>query len=209
MIEAITKAVGETGKEGMKEVGKGIGDKVPDFSKNIKIGFGDKVPDFPKPQTFKAREVNSDINIAKDEQGKIEKKSPYSENVNENISSEEELDIYTDAGLEENQVGDQKALTRDDIDIEQMDEDGQTNLERMEKGKPPLDKDGKPIELHHIGQKPDSPLAELKQNEHRGLGNDSVLHDKTQDSKIDRQEFNKEKSDYWKARAEQIKQGDN
>lgn len=78
----------------------------------------------------------------------------------------------------------------------------------MEKGKPPLDKDGNPIELHHIGQKSDSPLAELTRDEHRGKGNDSILHDKTQDTEIDRKEFAKEKAEYWKSRAEEIKKGE-
>ena len=41
-------------------------------------------------------------------------------------------------------------------------------------GKPPL-ADGKPVELHHIGQRQDSPLAELTFNEHKS--NYSNLHE--------------------------------
>jgi hypothetical protein len=87
-------------------------------------------------------------------------------------------------------------LIRTDIDWEQKDELGRTNKERAEQGLAPLNKNGKSIELHHIGQDPDSPLAELTQEEHRGTGNDSVLHDKNQDTKIDRNEFQKEKQDH-------------
>ncbi|MFW2566116.1 HNH/ENDO VII family nuclease [Aliarcobacter butzleri] len=151
--------------------------------------------------------VRTDVD-RESENKKIDEKSDYSEEINENIATEEELDIYLDANLKETIINDKPALIREDIDYNQVDEDtGETNLEKMEKGKAPLDKDGVPIELHHIGQKADSPLAELTRDEHRGKGNDSVLHDKTQNSEIDRKEFQKEKSEHWKARAEEIKEG--
>ncbi|WP_066348602.1 HNH/ENDO VII family nuclease [Aliarcobacter cryaerophilus] len=144
-----------------------------------------------------------------EEKYKILDNSPYSNKINEHIYTEKELEIYKKANLKEATIGDKLALIRDDIDINQIDENtGETNLQRMEKGKPPLDKDGNPIELHHIGQKSDSPLAELTRDEHRGKGNDSILHDKTQDTEIDRKEFAKEKAEYWKSRAEEIKKGE-
>lgn len=142
------------------------------------------------------------------EDKKINEKSKYSDKINEHIATEEELDIYENAEIDEATINDKAALIRKDIDYDQVDEDtGETNLEKMEKGKAPLDKDGNPIELHHIGQKSDSPLAELTRDEHRGKGNDSVLHDKTQNSEIDRKEFSKEKAEHWKARAEAVKEG--
>lgn len=55
--------------------------------------------------------------------------------------------------------------------------------------------------MHHIGQKPDSPLAELTTEEHRGAGNDTILHDKQKESEIDRNEFAKERKEHWKNRA--------
>lgn len=151
--------------------------------------------------------IRTDVD-KKTEDIKINEKSKYSGEINENIATEEELDIYINANLNETTVNDKPALIREDIDYDQVDEDtGETNLEKMKKGKAPLDKDGNPIELHHIGQKADSPLAELTRDEHRGKGNDSVLHDKTQNSEIDRKEFSKEKAEHWKARAEKIKEG--
>lgn len=51
-----------------------------------------------------------------------------------------------------------------------------------------------------IGQKPDSPLAELTMEEHRGAGNDTILHDKTKETEIDRNEFGKERREHWKDR---------
>ncbi|MDI2587624.1 HNH/ENDO VII family nuclease [Psychrobacillus sp. NEAU-3TGS] len=117
--------------------------------------------------------------------------------------SDEERKIYDDANVEANEVNDRECLTRTDIDYEAVDGRGRTNLERMSDGKPPLI-DGKPVELHHIGQKQDAPLAELTQTEHRGPGNDGILHDKTNVSEIDRNEFKKEREQHWKARAEEI-----
>lgn len=120
------------------------------------------------------------------------------------IGSEAEAKIYEGANLEPTEVNGKAALIRTDIDYDQKDAMGNTNLDRMKSGRAPLDANGKPIELHHIGQKPDSPLAELTSAEHRGNGNDNVLHNKQKESEINREDFDKERKDYWKARAEQI-----
>jgi hypothetical protein len=113
----------------------------------------------------------------------------YSEDVIERIGSEQEAQIYLDAGLECETVNGKDVLVQPDIDPDQVDELGRTNLERMEKGLPPQDADGKPYQLHHIGQNADSPLAELTQSEHMGGGNNKILHDVTKDSEIDRGDF--------------------
>ncbi|VVO14899.1 hypothetical protein PS718_03735 [Pseudomonas fluorescens] len=120
------------------------------------------------------------------------------------IGSEAEAKIYENANLEPAEVNGKDALIRTDIDYDQKDAMGTTNLDRMKSGRAPLDANGKPIELHHIGQKQDSPLAELTSAEHRGNGNDNVLHNKQKESEINREDFDKERKDYWKARAEQI-----
>ena len=120
------------------------------------------------------------------------------------IGSEAEAKIYENANLEPAEVNGKDALIRTDIDYDQKDAMGTTHLDRMKSGRAPLDANGKPIELHHIGQKQDSPLAELTSAEHRGNGNDNVLHNKQKESEINREDFDKERKDYWKARAEQI-----
>jgi len=130
----------------------------------------------------------------------IEEASPYSKEVNDNIRSKEELDVYTNADLKEENVNGRTCLTRD-LDMEQKDEFGDTNAERMEKGNAPLSKDGQTVELHHVGQKNDSPLAELTRQEHRGKGNDTIMHDKTKESEIDRPSFDTERQNHWKSRA--------
>lgn len=129
----------------------------------------------------------------------------YPETILEAIDSEAEAQIYEEAGLVPAEVNGKDALIRTDIDYDRTDAFGDTNLERMRDGRPPLDASGnKTIELHHIGQKCDSPLAELTCAEHRSNGNDNILHNKLKESEIDRNDFNKVREEYWKARAQQI-----
>ena len=121
------------------------------------------------------------------------------------IGSEPEAKIYDGANLKCTEINGKDVLIRTDIDYNQKDQLGQTNLQRMEAGRPPLDANTRPIELHHIGQKPTSPLAELTGNEHRANGNDNILHNKLDKSQIIREDFGSERAHHWQARAEQIK----
>lgn len=132
------------------------------------------------------------------------KEQGYPDSVIDNIGSEEEKNIYENSGVTPKEVNERDALVKNDIDLTKEDDFGRTNLERMKQGLAPLDKDGNPIELHHVGQKMDSPLAELMRNEHRGKGNDTVLHNKQKESEINREDFAKERAEHWKARAEQL-----
>lgn len=61
-----------------------------------------------------------------------------------------------------------------------------------------------PVHLHHIGQKADSPLAELTRSEHLSGGNDTILHDKGKPTETHGagNSWNSEKREYWKNRAE-------
>lgn len=126
------------------------------------------------------------------------------ESVLDAMGSEAEAKIYEDARLEPRVINGKDVLIRTDIDYEQKDIDGNTNLERMKMGKAPLDATGKPIELHHIGQQHDSALAELTCKEHSANGNDNVLHNKQKESEINREDFAKERKEHWKARAEEV-----
>ena len=129
------------------------------------------------------------------------------------IGSEKELEIYKKAGLVEAEIGGKKCLIREDIELDKKLETGkydendqpiyETNRERMEKGRAPLDENGNPIQLHHIGQHADSPLAELTFEEHRCNGNDTILHDKTKETEThgEGNTWDRERQDYWKVRA--------
>lgn len=142
--------------------------------------------------------------ISPEARERIKKETQWSDSILDNLRNEEEANIYKEANLKPQQVNGKDCLVRTDIDYNQKDEFDRTNLERMKSGLAPLDKDGCSIELHHVGQKPDSPLAELTCEEHRCGNNDKILHVKTQESLIDRQEFRYEKQNHWRARAEQI-----
>lgn len=155
-----------------------------------------------QPHYFKEPIQLTDLN---DETKQELENKGYGNKTIDSIGSEEEADIYAEANLEPQEVNGRECLIRTDIDYDQVDDKGRTNLERMEKGLSPLDKDGQPYELHHIGQKMDAPLAELTKKEHISDGNYNVLHE-SKESEISRSEFNKERADHWKARAGEIKQ---
>lgn len=136
----------------------------------------------------------------------INEKSDYSDEVNEKISSVEELEVYQKANLKEENVDGRTCLVRDDIDMDYVDpKSGMTNQELMEKGRAPYDaKTGERIELHHIGQDYDSPLAELTENSEHG-DYYSALHTKEgeswrNDSLKNNHYNNVERPDHWKSR---------
>lgn len=113
-----------------------------------------------------------------------------------------EYQIYRDANLREIVIGDTRALIRRDLNWEQKDKKGLTNAQRIQKGRAPLDENGISIELHHIGQHIDSPLAELTRDDHRGKGNDTILHDKSISSEAhgEGNAWDKERVGFWKER---------
>ena len=146
-----------------------------------------------------ANEANE--GLTNEQKLKIKEETDWSDEIINAIGSMEEYELYKKAGLEETEINGKKCLIRNDIDWDQKDSMGRTNKERAEQGLSPINKDGKVIELHHIGQHADSPLAELTPEEHRGKGNDTILHNKTKESEIDRQAFAEERSSHWETRA--------
>lgn len=145
---------------------------------------------------------NVEYGLTVAEKEKLKEETGWSDEIVDSTRSVEEAEIYKNADLKEEDINGKKCLIRSDIDMEQKDEFGRTNKERMENGNAPLTDSGETIELHHIGQKQDSPLAELTTQEHRGKGNDTILHDKQKETEIDRGEFAKERKQHWESRAE-------
>ncbi len=139
--------------------------------------------------------------ITNEQKSMIKKETNWSDKIVNNLNSIEEFKVYKKAGLNEAEIDGKECLIRSDINWEQKDVMGRTNIERSEQGLSPINKEGKVIELHHIGQHSDSPLAELTPEEHRGKGNDTILHNKTKESEIDRQAFAIERNAHWQARA--------
>lgn len=149
-------------------------------------------------------DVGENKNGLTDEQeAEIRENTGWPDEIIDAIGSMEEYEIYKNAGPVVREINGKLCLAREDIDWEQKDAMGRSNRERAEQGLSPIDKVGNVIELHHIGQHPDSPLAELTPEEHRGKGNDTILHDKTKESEIDRNAFGEERRSHWKDRAEE------
>lgn len=140
--------------------------------------------------------------LTEEEKLRIKEETGWSDEIVEYISSWKEYEIYREADLKEVEIGDKKCLIRDDIDWEQVDEKGRTNIERIKRGLAPLDKNAEAIQLHHIGQHADSPLAELTFEEHRCNGNDTILHDKTKETEThgEGSTWDTERQAYWKDR---------
>ncbi len=140
----------------------------------------------------------------------------WSDEIINAIASMEEAEIYMKAGLKAARIGSRWALIRSDINWSDYSVRRNTwlknkladyskwvdynNADLIGEGFPPRDMNGDPYELHHIGQHQDSPFAELTWAEHMGDGNNTILHQAGKESEIDRQMFDREKSDYWKAR---------
>ena len=76
-----------------------------------------------------------------------------------------------------------------------------SNMDRMEAGLAPLGSDGKSMNLHHMTQTQDGAIAEVTSTFHSE--NSSIIHinDNSIPSGIDREAFDKWRSDYWKSRA--------
>ena len=147
-------------------------------------------------------------------QQQIKERTGWSDDIVRFLHSPEEAEVYIGAGLVERRIGDRAALVRTDIDwrafncrqewLKQKFADWDkwqdyNNADLIGEGWPPRDSNGDPYELHHIGQRQDSPFAELTWQEHMGGGNNVILHP-NRESAIDRQQFDDEKSRYWQAR---------
>ncbi|MBR6465674.1 MAG: HNH/ENDO VII family nuclease [Bacteroidales bacterium] len=150
----------------------------------------------------------------------IKSQTGWSDEIIESLSSVEEAEIYIRAGLKEAVIGGKVALIRTDIDwadysirrntwlrdstqqaLKDYDSWAQyNNADLIGEGFPPRDRNGDPYELHHIGQRQDSPFAELTWAEHMGGGNNVILHRAGKESEINRGVFDKEKAAYWMAR---------
>ncbi len=79
-----------------------------------------------------------------------------------------------------------------------IDSKGRTNAQRVSKwGLAPIDKNGVPYELHHLGQKADAPLAILTKDEHRSKGNFPILHYAKDGKAVAANVWNKQKNEFW------------
>lgn len=148
------------------------------------------------------------------EAAQIQRETKYSLKLIKNMHSVEEARVYEKPGLVENVINGKPALVRP-IDLSYETElSGKmvTNLERMKRGFPAIDpKTGKAYELHHIGQKVDSPLAILTKKEH--TENYKILHytnipdGEGVHSQLSVAEWNAQKRKFWKTMGELFEKG--
>ena len=131
----------------------------------------------------------------------IQRDSKMPLDVIKNLHNMDEYQVYKDAGLAVKKVNGSRALAQD-IDIDYVDADGHTNLWRMQHGEAPKDASGVSYELHHVGQKDDSPLAVLTQSEHRLGDNYSKLHVTGTEGVDHGSAWAKTTKAFWKALAE-------
>ena len=152
------------------------------------------------------QEKNLDLNklsfptISESDKTRIKEDTGWSNEIIEKIKNKKQYEIYKNAGLEEREINGKKCLIKKELDFYEKNPDGKTNKERIEENLSPLGKDGKSMELHHIGQRADSPLAELTYTEHRK--NYKILHDDRKKSEIDRNKFADERNEHWRNRSE-------
>ena len=98
-------------------------------------------------------------------------------------------------GLKSSLINNKTALIRE-IDLNYVDDaTGSTNLQLMQRRNAPFDANGNKYELHHIGQKDDSPLAILTREEH----DNTFLHTLTEnfDNPSSKSKWSKTRSEFW------------
>lgn len=151
--------------------------------------------------------------LSDEEKAKIKEETGWSDEIIENIQNMKQYEILKNAGLIEAEINGRKCLIKENIDLDYTDDDGISNRDRIARGLAPLDsKTGKPLELHHLGQKADSPLVELTAEEHRtgeyedGKKNQSLWHDNTLETEVhgEGNTWTQERKDHWKARSDNV-----
>jgi A nuclease of the HNH/ENDO VII superfamily with conserved LHH len=101
-----------------------------------------------------------------------------------------------------------KVYRRNDlIDPAKVDKVGRTNLERMADGLAPIGPDGKSVNLHHMIQTQDGPIAELTATFHQQNHKAIHLNPSSIPSGIDRREFDAWRARYWMDRAKGLEEG--
>ncbi|MDO4989933.1 MAG: HNH/ENDO VII family nuclease [Eubacteriales bacterium] len=131
----------------------------------------------------------------------IQKESKLPLSFIKNFHSVEEYEIYKTAGLNAERIGGVLTYSRPiDMDSVITDRYGHTmtNADRIRTlNNSPVDANGIPYELHHIGQQPDSPLAILTKAEHMQDGHNPILHFRAESSVEHGTNWSKQVIDFW------------
>ena len=148
--------------------------------------------------------------LTEGERSQLGSETGYSDKILKFARTDKEAQLYKSFNLLESSIDGRPCLKQPHIEMEQTVRymwRGQicyaNNLERMQRGEAPILSNGEIVELHHIGQEPNSPFAELSTSQHRSALTNKILHTSIYErSKIDRNAFAfKERKPYWRARA--------
>ncbi len=115
------------------------------------------------------------------------------------LHSYDEYAIYKNANLIPTQLTDGTWAFLRKIDWTLVDSYGRSNVQRVANGLAPIDPTGMPYELHHIGQRADSPLAILTNAEHHAKTNYSILHYAETGKDIAEEAWKAQKQALWQA----------
>lgn len=214
MFEKIAGVLSEVGKTGTGGFGG-------EFARAFKEdgGFGRDFADAFRKDSDKANPGDGDTakpGLTDSEKTKIREAHPdWPDSIIDRIASWKEYEIYDKAGLKYAEINGRDCLIRPDIDLDYVDpKTGETNRERMAKGRAPVDpKTGEKITLHHMGQDFDGPLVELTESEHQSKNNYTVLHPYTGESwrknpdgtrsEQDKTYNDVQRPEHWKARSKE------
>ena len=132
----------------------------------------------------------------------IQRETKWPLDVIKNLHSMEEYDVYRRAGLIPVKIDNNWAFLQN-VDWDFLDENGISNYRRvMEYGNAPIGPDGRSFELHHIGQRADSPLAILTHTQHHTPGDYDFIHYAEEGKKIGEAAWAAQKREFWEKMAE-------
>lgn len=133
-----------------------------------------------------------------DEAAIIQKETKWPLDIVKAIHSYDEFIIYRNAGLQPMRLNSGKFAFVREIDWSLVDSKGRTNVQRVSKwGLAPIDENGVSYDLHHVGQKADSPLAILTWDEHHSKGNYSILHYAEEGKGVADDVWKQQKNEFW------------
>lgn len=136
--------------------------------------------------------------LTMNEAAKIQKETKWPLDIVKSLHSYDEFSIYKNAGLQPTRLSSGKWAFIREIDWNLVDSKGRTNVQRVsEWGLAPIDANGKSYDLHHVGQKADSPLAILTWDEHHSKGNYAILHYAEEGKNVADDVWKKQKNEFW------------
>lgn len=136
--------------------------------------------------------------LTMNEAAKIQRETKWPLAAIKSIHSYDEFKIYKNAGVQPIRLESGKYAFIREIDWKLVDSKGRTNVERVSKwGLAPIDSSRKSYDLHHIGQKADSPLAILTWDEHHSKDNFKILHYAEEGKDVADEIWAQQKHEFW------------